>query len=603
MNGWVLFGIGCTGGYELSPFAPKSIVIRNTVAVIFLIASTFFSQAAAGRPPNVILVVTDDQGFGDLGVHGNRWLRTPHLDRFAGQSIELTNFHVSPVCSPTRASLMTGRYNYRTGVVDTFLGRSLMFADEVTLAEMLSGAGYTTGIFGKWHLGDNYPMRAIDQGFREALVLKGGGLRQPSDPPGGGGYFNPPLMHNGRLEATSGYCSDLFASAAIEFVEQNRSQPFFVYLAFNAPHAPLEVADEECQPYRQMHLSAGNGASQGHPPDGPFDAEQTAKVYGMITNLDRNFGRLLARLDELKLADDTIVVFLTDNGPQQVRYNAGLHGRKGSVYEGGIRVPCFVRWPGRLTAGRRIDRLCAHIDLAPTLLDACGVKPPTAVRFDGRSLWPLLTGETDDGPRRTLFFQWHRGNRPQPLRACAAVTDRWKLVQPRGSGDQPPASTACELYDLPNDPFEQHDVAAEHPEIVDRLRREYEAWFDEMRREREFALPRIALGSEHENPVVLTRQDWRGGRAGWKPADLGHWDVEITRPGDYNLTLHFAAGRTRTLHGKIGGQQLSQTIDARADEHTFAAVPLSAGAGRLEAWLEQDGRSSGVEWTEVERLP
>lgn len=556
----------------------------------------------ADRRPNVVIVISDDQGYGDLGVHGNRWLQTPHLDRFAGQSVELTNFHVSPVCSPTRASLMTGRYNYRTGVVDTFLGRSLMFADETTLAEMLAGAGYTAGIFGKWHLGDNYPMRAIDQGFGEALVLKGGGLRQPSDPPGGRGYFDPPLMHDGRLEASSGYCSDIFASAAARFIEQNRSRPFFVYLAFNAPHAPLEVPEEDVEPYRQMHLTSDDWSGQGHPPDGPFDAEQTAKVYGMVANLDRNFGRLMAKLDELNLTDDTIVVFLTDNGPQQVRYNAGLHGRKGSVYEGGIRVPCFVRWPGRLTAGRRVDPLSAHIDLAPTLLEACGLKPPADVRFDGRSVWPLLAGESGDWPQRTLFFQWHRGDRPEPLRACAAMTDRWKLIQPRGAGDNVPPCTVCELYDLLHDPFEQHDVAADHPDIVARLTREYEAWFDAMRGERDFALPRIAVGSEHENPVVLTRQDWRGPRAGWNPGDVGHWDVEVVRPGEYDLTLYFSTAIAGTARCKIRGRELSHTIESQAEEHTFSAVELPAGPDCIEAWIEDDGRSAGVQWIKVERV-
>ncbi len=550
---------------------------------------------AAERPPNVLLVMSDDQGYGDLGVHGNRWLRTPHLDRFAAQSVELTNFHVSPVCSPTRASLMTGRYNYRTGVVDTFLGRSLMFADETTLAEMLAGAGYVTGIFGKWHLGDNYPMRALDQGFSEALVLKGGGLRQPSDPPGGKGYFDPPLMHNGRLEASSGYCSDIFTTAAIDFIERNQGRPFFAYLAFNAPHTPLEVPDEDAAPYRQMRLTADEWAGQGHPPDGPFDAEQTAKLYGMIANLDRNFGRVMAKLDKLKLAENTIVIFLTDNGPQQVRYNAGLRGRKGSVYEGGIRVPCFVRWPGRLAPGGTVERLSAHIDLAPTLLEACGIEPPAKVRFDGRSLWPLLTGDPNGWPERTLFFQWHRGDRPQPLRACAALTDRWKLVQPRGSGDKPPESTACELYDLPADPFEQHDLAADHPEIVERLTSEYEAWFEAMRGERGFAAPRITIGDEHENPVVLTRQDWRGPSAGWKPGDVGHWDIEVARPGQYDITLHFAAGDAAALRCKLGGKELSHAVGPEDHDYTFSAVPLTTGPARIEAWVERDGRASGVE--------
>src|SRR5262245_2707587 len=195
--------------------------------------------AAEAKGPNVLVIITDDQGHGDLGFHGNPKIRTPHLDQLARQSVQLTYFYVSPVCSPTRSSLMTGRYNYRTGVVDTFLGRSLMYPDEVTLAEMLGAAGYRTGIFGKWHLGDNYPMRPIDQGFQEALVLRGGGIGQPSDPPGGSSYFDPVLQHNGRQEKKAGYCSDVYTDAALEFIKAGSDRPFFVYLPFNCPHAPL----------------------------------------------------------------------------------------------------------------------------------------------------------------------------------------------------------------------------------------------------------------------------------------------------------------------------------------------------------------------------
>src|SRR5438552_8436757 len=195
------------------------------------------------RVANVVILLADDQGYGDLGCHGNPKIQTRHLDKLASQSVELKYFYVSPVCAPTRASLMTGRYNYRTGVVDTFLGRAQMFGDEVTLAEMLRAAGYRTGIFGKWHLGDNFPLRAMDQGFEESLVHRGGGIGQPSDPPGGSSYFDPLLQHNGRLTEEKGYCSDVFTDAALEFIEQQRGGPFFVYLAFNAPHTPLQVPD------------------------------------------------------------------------------------------------------------------------------------------------------------------------------------------------------------------------------------------------------------------------------------------------------------------------------------------------------------------------
>jgi arylsulfatase A-like enzyme len=280
------------------------------------------------------------------------------------EGVCFSHFHASPVCSPTRASLMTGRYNFRTGAIDTYLGRSMMRPDEVTLPQLLAANGYRTGIFGKWHLGDNYPMRAMDRGFEEALVHNGGGLAQPSGPPGDG-YFDPMLSHNGVWAKHSGYCTDIFTSAAIAFIARHRAEPFFVYLATNAPHMPLQVADEYSAPYLAMGLD-----------------EETAKTYAMITNIDDNVGRLFAALDELGLDRNTIVIFLTDNGPAfggVERYNAGMRGQKGTVYEGGIRVPCFVRWPGVIPSGKAVDRLAAHIDLLPTILNACRVSPPAMI--------------------------------------------------------------------------------------------------------------------------------------------------------------------------------------------------------------------------------
>ncbi len=353
------------------------------------VASAIAAPAAPLRnaaSPNVILILTDDQGFGDLSCHGNPHLRTPHIDSLARAGVEFTQFHVSPVCSPTRSCLMTGRYNYRTGAIDTFLGRAMMYPEEVTLAEMLGSAGYRTGIFGKWHLGDNYPMRAIDQGFQEAVNHLGGGISQPSDLPGGSSYFDPVVMHNGRVQQYKGYCTDVFTSEAIRFIEENRARPFFTYLATNAPHSPLQVDEKYVAPFRAKGLD-----------------ETTAKVYGMVTNLDENIGRLLDRVKALGIEDNTIVIFMTDNGPQQPRYNAGMRGRKGTVYEGGIRVPFFVRWPRSLKPGRTVDRLAAHIDVVPTLLDACGVPAPKGLRLDGRSLMPLLRREKAEWPDRMIF--------------------------------------------------------------------------------------------------------------------------------------------------------------------------------------------------------
>jgi arylsulfatase A-like enzyme len=499
---------------------------------------------------------------------------------------------------------MTGRYNYRTGVVDTFLGRALMHPDEVTLAEMLAAAGYRTGIFGKWHLGDNYPMRPMDQGFQECLVLKGGGIGQPSDPPGGNSYFDPTLEHNGQSIKTKGYCSDVFTDAALKFVEDNRAKPFFVYLAFNCPHTPLQVPEKYEAIYKKMNLAHSEFPAVGHPLPGKAQTDVTAKVYGMVTNIDDNLGRLFAKLDALKLTDDTIVVFLTDNGPQQVRYNSGMLERKGSVHDGGIRVPCFIRWPGKLEAGRKVDRIAAHIDLAPTLLDACGVARPKEVAFDGVSLLPLLKGEKVDWPDRTLYVQWHRGDEPELYRACAVRSQKYKLVQPLGRDGNAklPEKLAFKLYDMVKDPLEQHDIADKHPDIAEKMRKGYETWFKDVSSTRGYAPPRIHLGTAQENPVLLTRQDWRGPRAGWGPDGLGHWEVQVARAGNYNVTLRFAALRApSTVQFSLGEATAKRELETGADQCTFESVRLTAGAGRLETWVVREKEKTGVLYVEVKR--
>ena len=555
-----------------------------------------------GRP-NVLLIITDDQGHGDLGFHGNPKIRTPHLDRLARESVRLERFYVSPVCAPTRAALLTGRYNYRTGVVDTFLGRTLMRPEEVTLAEILAAAGYRAGIFGKWHLGDNFPMRPFDQGFHEALVLKGGGIGQASDPPGGESYFDPILQKNGKPVRVKGYCSDVFTDAALDFITANRDRPFFAYLAFNAPHTPLEVPDRDVAPYRAMDLGHDQFPRVGHPLPGPALADVTARVYGMVSNIDANLGRLLARLDELKLAEDTVVIFLTDNGPQQVRYNSGMLDRKGSVHEGGIRVPCFLRWPGHWSP-KAIDRISAHIDLTPTVLDLCGVSPPAAVRFDGRSLRPLLEAEPGlQWPDRALFAQWHRGDVPEAYRAFAARTQRYKLVRPESAHVRGlPLDSSLELYDMESDPLEFRNIAADRPEVVADLRARYDAWFEDVGRARGYAPPRIELGSPRENPSILTRQDWRGPRAGAVGKPLGHWEVEIARSGTYVVHAHFDPPQSATTVSlSLRGVTLEKNPGPDASEITFGPVALTAGPGRLEVAVGKGDASYGPRFVEVER--
>lgn len=523
-----------------------------------LLAAPFFAQASR-RPPNVILCMSDDQGYGDLSLHGNTVLETPHIDRIGREGVQLTQFQVCPVCSPTRASLLTGRYNYRTGVVDTYLGRSMMYPDEVTLAEILRAAGYRTGIFGKWHLGDCYPLRAMDQGFEESVVCTGGGLTQPSDPPGNR-YFDPLLKVNGKWERRAGYCTDIFFNETIRFIEASRNRPFFAYIPTNAPHTPLEIADEYWKPFA-----------------GRVD-ETTAKIYGMCRNLDENMGRLHAALERLGLAENTILIFLTDNGPQQRRYNAGMRGLKGTVYEGGIRVPFFMRWPAAWKPAK-IGRIAAHIDVMPTLAEICGAKMPRDRKIDGRSLLPLLRGDAASWPDRTLYTQWHRGDAPELFRSNAARTQQYKLVN------------GAELYDLAADPAESVDIARQHPETVARMRRGVEEWFRDVSAERGYDPPRILLGTREEPLTTLTPQDWRGPKAGWGPGELGHWEVEVSREGRYEFTVRFpkasSAGEAEVRLGDFRGRQ---RFAAGAESAAIRGV-VRKGPARLESAIEGGGVS------------
>ena len=543
------------------------VVVPLLVAILAATTCERLVHAADARRPNVVLIMTDDQGWGDLGVHGNNRINTPHLDALARQSVVLKNFYVSPVCTPTRASLMTGRYNYHTGAIDTFRGRAMMHTDEVTVAEMLSAAGYRTGIFGKWHLGDNYPLRAQDQGFQESLTLWGGGLVQWADPPqaNGNSYINPWLSHNGEEKRFEGYCSDIYTEAAIDYIAKHRDDPFFVYLAFNCPHTPLEVREEDYLPYVQAGLD-----------------ETTAKIYGMVTNIDTNVGRLLKKLDELSLAEDTIVVIMTDNGPQQRRYNGQWRGLKGSVYEGGIHVPFFVRWPRRLTTRRVVEQTAAHIDVAPTLLAACGAKPPQGVQFDGRNLLPLLEGESSDWPDRNLYFQWHRGDVPELHRAFAVRGPRYKLVQAAGVGEQMRPKFKFELFDLANDPGEQHDLAADMPDIVNRMKSAYESWFRDVSATRGYEPPAIRVGTEHENPLRLSRQDLRG----FGPKEPGYWRVQIA-PGRYDIQVLFAPhSAERSVQFQWQDQRLATSLEPSRRETSIRDVELSAGTGSLRTWAD-----------------
>jgi arylsulfatase len=437
------------------------------LALALFLAPLAALPAAPASPPNIILVMPDDLGYGDYACLGNPILHTPAVDAFMKQSLLLTQFHVSPTCSPTRAALMSGRHEFKNGVTHTIFERERMSLKTFTLPQMLKTAGYTTGIFGKWHLGDEEAYRPENRGFDEVYIHGGGGIGQTY--PGSGGdapgnsNIDPALWHNGKWEKTKGYCTDLFFAQAMKWMGSVRStgKPFFAYIPLNAAHKPLVVPRE----YYQQYLGK------------PGVSEDTAKFFGMVENIDTNFGRLLQQLDAWKIADNTLVIYLgTDNGGTAgiKIFNAGMRGGKGTVYQGGTRAPCFFRWPaGGIPAGTECDALSAHIDLFPTLAEIAGAKLSDEVKrqVEGRSLLPVLENPKAEWPDRTLVHhvgRWGKGKAKQSKYAkCAIQNSRFSLVNNK------------ELYDLKADPGEKRNVIAAHPEVVASLRAAYNRWWSE----------------------------------------------------------------------------------------------------------------------------
>jgi len=393
---------------------------------------------------------------------------------------------------------------------------------------------------------------------------------------------------------TEGYCSDVYTDAAIAFVAKHRVEPFFIYLPYNCPHSPFQISEEYSKPYEEMNLKPADFpvVEGGHALKRV--APHTGKVYGMVTNIDENLGRLFAKLDELELADNTIVIFLTDNGPNGPRYNAGMRGHKASAYEGGIRVPFYMRWPIRLKAGTLVEEFAAHIDVVPTILDACGVEPPEGVKIDGRSILPLLEGKKVEWPDRTFFVQWHRGDAPEPHRNAAVRTRDWKLVG------------GTELYGMRRDPLETENVSGEHPEVVERLRAEYETWLADVSGDHGYRAPRILIGTPHEDPTILTRQDWRGPGANWGPKGLGHWELAVPEGGTFQITCDFRPPKAAaTAHLKLQTQEFIRPVDPRSGRCVFTLVKLRPSpAERLEAWVQEDGgeKPYGMQFVHVKRI-
>ena len=555
------------------------------------------AQAAAKRP-NVILVITDDQGYGDVAAHGNVKINTPQMDKLWKQSVRLTDFHVDPTCSPTRSALMSGRYSNRTGVWHTIMGRSLMDSREVSLGEVFKANGYQTGMFGKWHLGDNAPCRPEDQGFDYVVRHGGGGVGQGPDY-WGNDYFDDTYWRNGVPEKFSGYCTDVWFREAMAFVHRNRKQPFFCYLSTNAPHGPLNVDPKYAKPYEEKGVPAN-----------------MAKFYGMIENIDENIAKLRNCLDALKLTENTIFIFMTDNGTAAGMANAkkggwggfnkGMRGRKGSEYDGGHRVPLFLHWPGgELTEGRDVDQLCAHIDVQPTLMEMCGLTRPKGPELDGVSLKTAIYGDKKALRDRVLFVHSQRIAEPEKWRKTAVMTEQWRLVNGK------------ELYDIKKDSGQQKDVAAQQPGVVKKLTAAYDEWWESLKPTFDEHV-RIDLGSDAENPARLMSHDWQvkdQRDSAWHQSHIqrnhlasGAWAVNVVKDGRYRVELYRwpkhlkqAAG---CKHAKLAiGEVVAEKAMGPDDAAAVFELDLKAGPATLQSWLtREDGKQFGAYLVWVERL-
>nr|WP_295934381.1 arylsulfatase [uncultured Dyadobacter sp.] len=555
--------------------------------------------------PNILLIMTDDQGYGDFGFTGNPHVKTPHIDQLAARSTRLTNYHNSPVCAPTRASLLTGRYHQRTGVHDTYNGGAIMAAAETTLAEILGKNGYKTGIVGKWHLGDNYPFRPSDQGFQYSLVHGGGGVGQPGDfyenfVRTDSSYFNTTLAENDRKVARKGYCTDIFTDQALQFLRDSKSAPFFLYVSYNAPHTPLQLPKRYEDMYKDLRFDTDTDRQPGKAWASMTDKDKAdaRKVYGMATNIDDNVGRILGELKKQGLEENTIVIFLTDNGNQQLRYNAGFRGLKGSAYEGGTRVPFLISGAGLFEPNREVNALLAHIDVLPTLLEAVKIPLPAALQTDGRPALQTIRGKQAASPR--IFYNaWNRGW-PEPYRNAAFYKGRHKLVAFNADGDE---LHSFGLFDLEKDPFEQDNLVQRHPELARQLKKGLDSVYTDLAGSPHLSQRRIIVGSTHEPLTVLTRQDLNGTAMSNWLADkaTGYWNITVARDGYYDLrSIHTGpiAKGTRSLV-RLG--QVQRSVVAKGDDNAavIREVWLKKGDYLVESWFEGPGGVTGPYYLEI----
>lgn len=608
---------------------------RDFLKSVLLAGMGLVTKSAAGTEthPNVILLLSDDQGYGDMGCHGNPFLKTPNIDKLYSESVRLTDFHVDPMSAPTRAALMTGRYAARSGVWSTLKGCYIPNGKEVTLGDMFSNAGYKTAMFGKWHLGENYPHSALHRGFQHVIRHAGGVVGEVPDY-WKNDYFDDTYLENGKRTKFNGFCTDIWFDEAMAYIESVKEQPFFCYLATNAPHGPFNVADRYADPYREMGIP-----------------EKRARFYGLIANLDENLGRLMRFLEKEELARNTILIFMGDNGtaagvsrkrdghcrPVSKRhgFNAGMRGTKTWPYEGGHRNACFIRWPGGgIEGGRDIEGLSAHIDLLPTLARLCNLKLPQDRKLDGISLVPQLLKSEKEIPQRTLVVQNMQLVTPRKYKDFAVMTERWRLVKTQ-KWSQPEA----ELFDIHSDPSQTRDLADKYPETVRKLMCEYEKWWKDIAPS--YAnVSELVVGSRYDNPVLLTCHSWRTEsqeksynqlhvRQGIL-VDDAYWPIKVARSGTYRIELRRwpreadkairasvpairdepfiedrPAGKIFAVtKARLKIRDFDKTIPiAKREKGAIFELPLEKGKTRLQAWFKcADGRIINAYYVYLERL-
>ena len=550
------------------------------------------------QKPNIILIITDDQGYGDIGYNGNPHIKTPNLDLLATNSMRFNNFYVSPVCAPTRSSLLTGRYSLRTGVTDTYNGGAMMSNDEITLAEILKENNYQTGIFGKWHLGDNYPFRPTDQGFHESLIHLSGGIGQVGDftnyYKGNRSYFDPILWHNNEQKKYEGYCSDIFTDEAIKFIEENKSNQFFCYLSFNAPHTPLQVPDKYYDLYKNVDPSVISESEKiSMTEKNVLDAK---RIYGMVTNIDDNVGKLVSKLKELNIDQNTILIFMTDNGPQQFRYVSNLRGLKSSVYNGGIKVPFYLSYPKIHDAGLDIDNFSAHIDVLPSLLDLCDIETPKNIKIDGKN---FLNKSREE---RSFFSYWTRKS-PELYQNMSLNKGNYKLV---GNTNYDSPIERFELFDIDNDPYEMENLIENKKELAIQMKLEMDNIYNELINSKNIKnKPRIIIGSEFENPTYLNRNDASGQRGIWAQNEIfGFWRIKALS-GKYNFRFKF--NNLNLTSGQmvieVGNQVFSKKVEV--DDNGYALmenIDLNEGEFDLTPFFRYERKNIFPFWVEIDRL-